>query len=128
MIGRESAAVLAGACSSVATVLLFTSPVHDLGYPLWEFYHTGAIGPVVLFALVGAVPAVALVRHRLVSPTVILGLAVSAWLRGDAALLPAEPVVGVLSTLVLTYLLAMVLLGWFEFSLRSRVRLLPSPE
>ena len=127
MLDRETAAVLAGVVSGAVTGLVFTLRAHDLGFPLWQYYHTADVAPVLLTVVVGAIPAVALVRYRLVLPGAILTVAVASWLRADANPLPGEPVLGMLYALLAAYLAAMVVFGWFEFSLRSRSHRLPSP-
>lgn len=126
MLRRGTAAVVAGVLGGVATALVVTLRAHDLGYPLWQYYHTLGVVPVLLSVVLGAAPAVAFVRYRLLAPGAILTLVLTGWLRADANPIPGEPVLWVLYGVVASYLLAMVLFGWFEFSVRSRVGRLPS--
>lgn len=126
MFRRGTAAVAAGALVGGATALAVTLRAHDLGYPLWEYYHALGVVPIVLSMLLGAVPAVAFVRYRLLAPGAILALALASWLGAESNPLPGEPVLWLLYAFVGAYLLAMVLFGWFEFSVRSRVGRLPT--
>lgn len=128
MSRRGTTAVAAGVVSGGVTSLVFTLRAHELGFPLWQYYHTADAGPVLLAVLLGAVPAVAFVRYGLLSPSAILALVLGGWLRLDANPLPGEPVLAVLTALVASYVLAMVLFAWFEFSVRSHLRLRAAPN
>lgn len=119
MLDRGTTAQAAGVCSGVATALLVTLQAHDLGYPVWEYYQSPDVLPVSVALLVGAVPAVVLVRYGLVLPASVLAVAVAGWLRADANPVPGEPGLDALYALLAVLLAAIVLTGWVETELRG---------
>lgn len=108
------ASVLAG-CIFSATVTLYA---HRLGYPVFQFGHPVKIYPFLLLFVSGFVPVYLAAGYALFTPTAVLAIATSIWVRSETNPGPGDPFVGFIYLLPI-WVVGMVLVGLGELRVRN---------